>query len=348
MVPVGYRPILWHVMQYYAITGITTSCCASATRPTSSRTSSSTTPADLSNDFVHRPTAGKGRAAGRATCHDWRITLVDTGLTRNIGQRLLAVASTSRTRTCSSPTTPDGLTDAPLPEMVDHSWSASGKVGRFLCRAPDATPSTWSSSTRTATSSASRVSADRYLDQRRLLRLHATEIFDYIREGEELVVEPFQRLIDEGQLLAYRHDGFWRAMDTLKDKQILEDMVERGDCPGSRRSGRRWRRPMKGLQLARARPAPVRAGLGAHSDDIEIGAGATLLSQVSGARSRRTVVRAFRAGPREAEARDARPSSSPAPSAPAWMPTSSATVLSRQLADVKGWFEQLKGRSSPT
>ena len=52
-----------------------------------------------------------------------------------------------------------------------------------------------------------------------------------MREGEELVLEPFQRLIDDDQLLAYKHEGFWRAMDTLKDKQFLEDMVEQGKMP---------------------------------------------------------------------------------------------------------------------
>ena len=57
------------------------------------------------------------------------------------------------------------------------------------------------------------------------------EIFRYIREGEELVLEPFQRLIEADQLLAYRHHGFWRAMDTLKDKQVLEEMVDRGEMP---------------------------------------------------------------------------------------------------------------------
>jgi glucose-1-phosphate cytidylyltransferase len=56
-------------------------------------------------------------------------------------------------------------------------------------------------------------------------------IFDYIKDGEELVNEPFRRLIDEGELIAYRHEGFFRAMDTLRDKQILEEMVERGEMP---------------------------------------------------------------------------------------------------------------------
>ena len=59
----------------------------------------------------------------------------------------------------------------------------------------------------------------------------AEQIFDYMRDGEELVEEPFQRLIEDDQLLAFRHEGFWRPMDTLKDKEVLEDLVEQGRMP---------------------------------------------------------------------------------------------------------------------
>jgi glucose-1-phosphate cytidylyltransferase len=58
-----------------------------------------------------------------------------------------------------------------------------------------------------------------------------SEIFDYIKDGEELVLDPFNRLIKEGQLMAYKYEGFWRAMDTLRDRQVLEEMVERGETP---------------------------------------------------------------------------------------------------------------------
>jgi glucose-1-phosphate cytidylyltransferase len=57
------------------------------------------------------------------------------------------------------------------------------------------------------------------------------EIFDYISEGDELVHQPFSRLIERGDLLAYRYEGFWRAMDTLRDRQVLEEMIERGETP---------------------------------------------------------------------------------------------------------------------
>jgi glucose-1-phosphate cytidylyltransferase len=56
-------------------------------------------------------------------------------------------------------------------------------------------------------------------------------IFEYLRDGEELVVEPFQRLIAENRLIGYKYDGFWACMDTFKEKQQLEDLYTRGNAP---------------------------------------------------------------------------------------------------------------------
>jgi glucose-1-phosphate cytidylyltransferase len=61
--------------------------------------------------------------------------------------------------------------------------------------------------------------------------LFRREIFDYIQPGEELVVEPFRRLIERDQLMTFRYDGFWAPMDTLKDVQTLEQMWESGRPP---------------------------------------------------------------------------------------------------------------------
>ena len=52
-----------------------------------------------------------------------------------------------------------------------------------------------------------------------------------MHEGDELVIEPFARLIEEGRLLGYRHDGFWACMDTFKEKMQLEDLSSHGVAP---------------------------------------------------------------------------------------------------------------------
>ena len=52
-----------------------------------------------------------------------------------------------------------------------------------------------------------------------------------MRDDEELVEEPFRRLIAENELLAFRYDGFWKGMDTFKDKQALDELYESGRAP---------------------------------------------------------------------------------------------------------------------
>ena len=53
------------------------------------------------------------------------------------------------------------------------------------------------------------------------------EIFDHINDGDELVLAPFQRLMQKRQLTAYQHKGFWACMDTYKEKQTLDDLHAR-------------------------------------------------------------------------------------------------------------------------
>jgi glucose-1-phosphate cytidylyltransferase len=57
------------------------------------------------------------------------------------------------------------------------------------------------------------------------------QLFDYMKPGEELVMEPFQRLMAERQLLATPYNGFWRSMDTFKDKIELDDLIAKGKAP---------------------------------------------------------------------------------------------------------------------
>ena len=94
------------------------------------------------------------------------------------------------------------------------------------------------------------------------------EVFDYMRPGEELVREPFERLIAEHRLLAYPYDGFWRAMDTFKDKLELDRIVAAGDPPWevARRPARR--RGTGGALKATPRFEPMRTLLRGVADRL--------------------------------------------------------------------------------
>jgi glucose-1-phosphate cytidylyltransferase len=113
--------------------------------------------------------------------------------------------------------------------MIDR-FRKSGKVACFLATRP---PFTYHLAD---IADDGRVSAFRSSDRSDIwinggYFLLRREIFDYMNEGEELVLQPFSRLVEAEQLLAYKHHGFWRSMDTLKDRQVLEDMVEQGRMP---------------------------------------------------------------------------------------------------------------------
>jgi glucose-1-phosphate cytidylyltransferase len=182
----------------------------------------------ISNDFVLSE-GGKRLQLLSTDIQDWTITFADTGMTANIGQRLKAVERYVSGEEVFLANYADGLTDFFLPSMVDH-FMASGKVAAFLCVQPT------HSFHVVSLGDGNRVDSIQHLSNSGLYInggyfIFRKQIFDYIRDGEELVEEPFRRLIKEGLLGAYRHDGFWMPMDTFKDKQILDDMYARGVAP---------------------------------------------------------------------------------------------------------------------
>jgi glucose-1-phosphate cytidylyltransferase len=181
----------------------------------------------LSNDFVLN---GGGQPELLSTdIEDWRITFTDTGLRANIGQRLRAVRRQLGDDEVFLANYGDTLTDAPLNDLVEE-FRRSVKVAAFLAIRP---PYTFHvvesgddgvvSSLRHVRDTGTRINGGYFMFRR--------EIFDYLREGEELVEEPFQRLLAEGRLMAFRYDGFWAPMDTLKDKQELDQLYEGGSPP---------------------------------------------------------------------------------------------------------------------
>lgn len=206
LVPVGDRPILWHVMQYYAHYG--------------------------HRDFIlclgYKGDAIRDYFRG-ADVRDWRITFADTGAFSNMGQRLAMVRKYLEGDAVFLCNYADGLTDLHLPDLID-AFAASGKVGAMLCTRPVLSyhfVKTDGDGTVVDMEDAGqldlRINGGYFVFQQ--------EVFDYLRAGEDLVDEPFQRLIRENQLLGYRYDGFWRTMDTFKDKQALDDLYASGRAP---------------------------------------------------------------------------------------------------------------------
>jgi glucose-1-phosphate cytidylyltransferase len=228
MVPLGTRPIIWHLMKYYAHWGHCEFILCLGHKGAMIKEFFINYEEWISNDLV-LTSGGRKIELLRRDMDNWRITMVDTGLEASIGERLLAVQPHLEGEEMFLANYADGLTDCPLPAVVDR-LERTRAVGTFVAARPSISlhfvqhaqdgrvtgflnpqqANTW-------------VNAGFFAFRR--------EVFDYLRPGEELVEEPFQRLIDDAKLSALPYSGFWRCCDTFKDLQTLEHLLRRGDAP---------------------------------------------------------------------------------------------------------------------
>jgi glucose-1-phosphate cytidylyltransferase len=228
MVKIGYRPILWHVMKYYAHYGHKDFILCLGYRADAIKEYFLNYDECVSNDFT-LSNGGKELHLKQSDIVDWKITFVDTGLRSNIGQRLKAVEKYLKDEEYFLANYSDGLTDLPLPDMIDY-FMKSGKVGGFVCVRPSQSFSIVSLGEGNCVEKIEYV-RDSNITINGGYFVFRNEIFQYIKNGEELVVEPFQRLIKEDKLLGYKYDKFWYCMDTFKEQIELNAMYEQGDAP---------------------------------------------------------------------------------------------------------------------
>jgi len=226
MVRVGHRPILWHVMKYYAHHGHKDFILCLGHGSEAIKDYFVRYAEYVSNDFVLK----EGRVDLLQTdIHDWTITFVDTGLDACVGERLMAVRPFLGDDEVFLANYADGVTDAPLDEMVDFR-AESDKACVFLGVRPnytshviEAAPDGTVTGVAHVTKVGLRINGGFFVLHRR--------VFDYMQPGEELVEEPLQRMIAAGDVATFAHDGFWACMDTFKEKKMLEDIHRRGEAP---------------------------------------------------------------------------------------------------------------------
>jgi glucose-1-phosphate cytidylyltransferase len=228
MVKIGSRPILWHLMKYYAHHGHKDFVLCLGYKADVIKNYFLNYDQCLSSDFtLHN--GSKQMHSKDSDIADWSITCVDTGLKANIGQRLKAVEKYLKDDEYFLANYADALTDLPLQDEIDYLMR-SNKVGCFVCVRP---PQSFSV---VSLGEANHVERIEFVKDTNFIInggyfVFRKDIFHYINDGEELVVEPFQRLIKENQLLGYRYDKFWQCMDTFKEQQELNDTYERGNAP---------------------------------------------------------------------------------------------------------------------
>ena len=228
LVEVGSRPILWHLMKYYAHYGHKEFILCLGHGAVAIKDFFLKYDQRVSSDFVLSQGGRQTELLDR-DIQDWRITFVDTGLQSNVGERLRRVREFLDGEEMFLANYADGLTDLDLGAYVD-AFVRRKKIACFVSvPAPHTFHIVHSDAEQQATKlehvteSEVRINGGFFVFRK--------EIFECLEPGEELVMQPFQRLMARRQLLAVPYDGFWRNMDTFKDKMQLDEILAQGRGP---------------------------------------------------------------------------------------------------------------------
>ncbi len=229
MVRIGYRPILWHIMKYYAHFGHKDFILCLGWKADAIKNYFLNYNECLRNDFL-LPSSCLQMDLLSNDIHEWNVTFVDTGAAANIGQRLKAVEHYLEDDEVFLANYADGLTDLHLPDLID------------LFHKQQATASFLSVKPKNSSFHSVKIGESGLVQQVQPIEdsdvwmnggffVLKKDIFNYIEDGEELVNQPFQRLIAGKKLTTLKYDGFWGCMDTYKEKQMFDDKYAQGNPP---------------------------------------------------------------------------------------------------------------------
>jgi glucose-1-phosphate cytidylyltransferase len=221
MVHIGTRPILWHLMKYYAHFGHKDFILCLGDKGNVIKDYFLNYDESVSNDFIWSQ-GGKKVSLLNRDIDDWTITFVETGALATIGERLKTVEPFLDGEELFLANYGDGLSDLPLTDMLE-TFRRSNAVASLVLVQPTASFDIVSTGPGGAVTGIRAVNGSDIWINGGFFALRK-DIFRHINPGDELVREPFQRLIEKRALLAYTYAGFWQCMDTFKDKQRLEDL----------------------------------------------------------------------------------------------------------------------------
>ena len=229
MVTIGSRPVLWHVMKYYAHFGHKDFILCLGYKANVIKNYFLEYEESVSNDFIFSQ-GGRRLEFMQRDIDDWTITFVDTGLRSTIADRLRLIEPHLEGEEMFLANYSDGLTDFCLPQMIDE-FSNRDSYASFLSVQPRS-----SSLDTVQMDSEGSVNAIKTMKDSNIwinggYFVLRKEVFRYIKPGEELVYEPFRRMMAEKKVWSKRYEGFWQCMDTFRDKQSLDELEAAGAAP---------------------------------------------------------------------------------------------------------------------
>ena len=228
MAMIGERPMLWHVMRYYAHFGHTDFILCLGYGASYVKDFFLNYDETRSNDFVLE---GGDRQAKlfKTDISEWRITFVDTGLNSGIGERLRRVRRFVEDEPVFLANYADVFTNAPLPDMITR-FEGSTAIVSLLAVPPQSSHHVVDVGEDGLITQVTPVRDLRQWENGGYFVLRQG-IFDYLHEGEDLVEDALVRLVPEKRVLAYPYKGYWSPADTVKERAQLEEMYHRGHCP---------------------------------------------------------------------------------------------------------------------
>jgi glucose-1-phosphate cytidylyltransferase len=228
MMPIGNRPVLWHVMRYYAHFGHTDFILCLGFGAKAVKDYFLSYRETESNDFVLTKGGSEVEMLG-SDISEWRISFVDTGIRTPIGERLRRVRPLLEDDEVFLANYGDVLTDAPLNPMIDD-FLKTDAVGALLAVKPQdsfhvvrISDGNHVTGLEPVADMAMRINGGYFVLRQ--------GIFDYLGKDEDLVMDACVRAAAARRMLAVSYDGFWAPMDTLKERTVLEDLYHSGRSP---------------------------------------------------------------------------------------------------------------------
>jgi glucose-1-phosphate cytidylyltransferase len=227
MVEIGGRPILWHIMKIYAACGITEFVVPLGYKGHMIKQYFSEYhlhAADVTIDLAYNSVTMLKR-----TAEPWKVTLVDTGLDTMTGGRIRRLSEYLRDEPFCL-TYGDGVAALDMRALVEFHNSHGRLATITAVRPPSRFGALAMEDGRVTRFLEKPADADTWINGGFFVL--SPRIFDYLADDRTIFErEPLERLATDGELMAYRHEGFWYSMDTLRDKKHLEELWAGGKAP---------------------------------------------------------------------------------------------------------------------
>lgn len=230
MIEIGGKPILWHVMKHYFSYGVKDFIILAGYKQQIIKEYFSNYflhTSDITFDFSSRDQV---QIVHKRNAEDWRVTIVDTGLNTMTGGRVKRVKDYLADDEPFFLTYGDGVSDVDLNALLEFH-RRHGKIATITGIRPEGRFGMLDMDSDAIRSFREKSASDTGWINGGFMVMNPA-VLDYI-EGDETVLErtPLETLANRGELMCYRHEGFWKCMDTLRDKEALEAKWKAGNAP---------------------------------------------------------------------------------------------------------------------